>query len=288
MVEADCCESVALPGGTFEMGAYIPGVTVCPPALAETCEQDEFPRHAVTLSPYSLDRFEVTVARFRNFVDAWDYRGLPAGAGGDAQVAKAGWNAEWNQYLPSSKSELEASLFCDDGHGSNWTTAPGSNETQPIDCLTWYQAFAFCVWDGGRLPTEAEWEFAAANGTDGTVYPWGDASPTWELAAYHCIGDVAPCAVDLLVPIPVGTLPLGENRWGHRDLAGNVEEWTRDTWAPYPSMPTTNYADVTEGFRVLRGGSFRSTSTALTSTGRDFDQPGMADITFGVRCARSQ
>jgi len=161
--DADCCESIALAGGAFPMGCSQKGTDQCPLAdvASGACFVNEVPEVSITLAPFELDRFEVTVARFRAFFDAFDGEGLPGGAAPSLAVAESGWQPEWNAVLPTSKEQLEADVSCSTNpHGATpleatWTHAPGANESLPINCITWYEAFAFCVWDGGFLPTEA-------------------------------------------------------------------------------------------------------------------------------------
>jgi formylglycine-generating enzyme required for sulfatase activity len=280
------------------MGRSAKGPDQCPPrdATNGSCEVDEVPEVQITLSPYVLDRFEVTVGRFRAFLDAWDGEPLPGGAAPNLSIADSGWDEAWNPMLPSSKQALEADVSCaTNPHGATpmqatWTHVRGANENRPINCITWYEAFAFCAWDGGRLPTEAEWELAAANGGANDLYPWGGAAPTRTRAVYDCALDGAGCIPPEL-PAAVGSLPGGESRAGHRDLAGNVAEWTRDSIAPYPASAASDYAYLTPGFYgfpVMRGGDFSAPSSSLRAAARASGAPGAPSPTTGVRCARNR
>ena len=295
--QADCCESIALPGGAFPMGRSLKGTDQCPArdSANGSCAINELPEISVTLAPYELDRFEVTVGRFRAFFEAWDGKGLPGGAAPNLSVPDSGWQTDWNTLLTKSKEQLEADLSCSTNpHGptpmqATWTHARGANENLPINCITWYEAFAFCAWDGGRLPTEAEWELAAGNGAANDLYPWGEQSPTTALAVYDCASESAACRPPKL-PAAVGSLPGGSNRAGHRDLAGNVYEWTRDSIAPYPTMPTTDYAYLTPGFYgfpVIRGGDFGAPADSLRAAARSSNAPDAPSPAVGVRCARN-
>lgn len=137
--------------------------------------------------------------------------------------------------LPKDTVELVTWVKCN-STTQTWTDTPAGNEHRPMNCVSWYEAMAFCVWDGGYLPTEAEWNYAAAGGDQQRVYPWS--SPAGSLtpvdgshASYwdgtNCVGDgAAGCAVTDLVA--VGTKPLGDGRCGQSDLAGNVAEWVLD------------------------------------------------------------
>ena len=142
---------------------------------------DEQPEHDVTVGAFALDRFEATVGRFRAFVsdyEDWRVSGNPTtGAGAHPLIANSGWGAgggEWT--LPASRAELEEGLFCD-FDWEVWTSTPLLNESYPMNCLTWQVAFAFCIWDEGRLPTEAEREYVAAGGAENRLYPWGSEYP---------------------------------------------------------------------------------------------------------------
>src|SRR5581483_546740 len=98
----------------------------------------------------------------------------------------------------------------------------GPNEDKPINCLTWFEATLFCIWDGGRLPTDAEWSYAATGKEGRILYPFGEAVDH-SLAVYGCgvSEDGASCGSDLIFPVGSRS-PGGDGYWNHSDLAGNV------------------------------------------------------------------
>jgi formylglycine-generating enzyme len=180
-------------------------------------------------------------------------------------------------------------LKCDSTF-QTWTDTPAANEQRPMNCITWYEAMAFCLWDGGYLPTEAEWNYAAAGGDEQRAYPWSSPANSLTLdgayASYNCIGDgTSGCAVtDLVV---VGTKPLGDGRWGQSDLAGNVWEWTLDWYTPYVN-PCIDCASLTgTTYRVYRGGSCGHAATYLRAGLRNRNSPAVRYNDIGVRCART-
>jgi formylglycine-generating enzyme required for sulfatase activity len=174
---------------------------------------------------------------------------------------------------------------------------PSSNESRPINCVTWYEAFAFCIWDGARLPTEAEWNYASAGGNQQRAYPWSvpatsmsisDANASyWVDPTKQCYGDgIAGCTLgDIVI---VGSKPAGRGRFGQADLGGNVWEWARDTFAsPYASTSCSDCVDLSKGAnRVIRGGSFYGTSATLLASGRSQGVAATRYYTVGIRCAR--
>ena len=200
--------------------------------------------------------------------------------------------------------ELEANVTgsawteggCSDG---NWTAdALAGHESAPMNCVNWYEAFAFCAWDGGRLPTEAEWEYAAAGGGENRLFPWGARKPSAEP-----VGVLAnDYYLDRKALIAVGSHPAGNGRWGHRDLAGSMYEWTLDWIASYSSASCSNCANVDDGsLRAYRGGSWESGDDQLRAAYREGGDPswrgryqpaGLMNPSFyrgsvGFRCARS-
>jgi formylglycine-generating enzyme len=149
-----CCAITTVPGGSYN--------------------RSNDARYPATVSSFRLDRFEV-VGRFRKFVAAYPGSKPKAGDGAHPLIAGSGWDAAWDANLPADKPTLVALSKCDSSF-QTWTDAPGANENLPMNCMSWYEALSFCAWDGGRLPTEAEWNDAAAGGSEQRVCPWGPES----------------------------------------------------------------------------------------------------------------
>jgi formylglycine-generating enzyme len=239
------------------------------------------------VSEFKLDLYEVTVARFRNFVNSGaGTKASPpaAGAGAHPKIANSGWQAAFNANLEDDTNALKAALKCDTGYP--WTDAPGANETKPITCVTWYDAFAFCIWDGGRLPTEAEWNYAAAGGNEQREYPWGSGIDA-NKAVYNCGSGAASCLK------PVGSKsPAGDGKWGHVDLAGNNWEYVLDyeynANGDYRPGACNDCADLQTGTgnRMFRGGGFPNDQDYQTTRTRIGDSPLQRDYDVGIRCAR--
>jgi formylglycine-generating enzyme required for sulfatase activity len=248
----------------------------------------------VALSPYTLDKFEVSVGRFRTFLaayDEWRSGGNPeAGAGAHPYTPGSGWvkDPTWEVALAGSAAVMRVGLNCN-ATQQTWTDQAGFNELKPINCVSWYEAFAFCAWDEGRLPSEAEWQYAAVGGAQARTFAWGNTDLAPSFASYACeaAGTATTCSVD---DIPdVGSRQDGNGLYGQADLVGSVYEWTLDWYAAYPEAMRNDYAKTDTGTdRVLRGGAWNSTTeAAMGSKDRSFRRPPVfRSPTTGIRCAR--
>jgi formylglycine-generating enzyme required for sulfatase activity len=285
-----CCNSPLVKGGHFFR------------SFDKANNQSGDTKNPATVSDFRLDKYEVTVGRFRAFVTAGmgTQDGAPtAGDGAHTALSNSGWNPDWTASLEVNTAALMTKLGCSDDRTWDPLDSKDADDARPINCLTWYEAMAFCAWDGGYLPTEAEWNYAAAGGDDQRAYPWSDTTMSLGVDRDHasyaeadmvCTGgdDGDPhCTVaDLVV---VGSKPAGDGRWGQSDLAGNVFEHTLDWYGAYPSN-CTDCAQLTMGSggetRVIRGGAFVDPPSVLRTGNRINNSPTMRNYIVGARCAR--
>lgn len=261
----DCCASPLVPGGTYFRG--YDGIDF----VEKT--------HPATVTDFRLDRYAVTVGRFRAFVESGGgvRASIPAeGDGAKRGVYDSGWHSHWNGAVPPTTAALVTPLQC---HAeSTWTDAPGTNEHLPMVCVDWFDAMLFCIWDGGRLPTETEYAYAQSGGDEQRYYPWSKEPvlhPT--LAVYPDSPIVA-----------VGMRSGGAGRWGQLDLSGNAWTWVYDLvvdgWTP---SCNDCFSIGGRGDRRIRGGSWVDPPERLRSADR---HPGVRDANryrdVGIRCAR--
>jgi formylglycine-generating enzyme len=286
MGSVSCCETTWIPAGE----SY---------AMGDGDEVDEI-SYQRFVSGFYLDRFEVTVDRFQDFLAHYT---LPAdGAGAHPLLPGSGWQEAWEE-LPHiavdgrkavaiDKDDLLLQLTEDCGNAGTWNE--GDN-LLPVSCVNWYAAFAFCVYDGGRLPTEAEWNYAAAFGSSQRPYPWSVSMTDFAIdgtnATFYDFGNPVPEG-----PTPVGSHELGRGGFvrypgkGHDDLAGNVFEWTLDQWLETPPAECVEDCAVQgeEGVedRVMRGGHYAGGYDELRAGHRASAPASLSDIIIGFRCAR--
>jgi sulfatase modifying factor 1 len=247
-----------------------------------------------------LDQFEVTVARFRQFVAAVSDGYRPAkGAGththvngskglvgGDGVTFESGWLEEWNASLPKTIGEWSEALNCSPSF-QTWSLT-GNNDL-PINCVDWIAAYAFCTWDGGFLPSATELNYAAAGGEDQRLYAWGNDAPgkNAALAAYDCYfgGGAGTCSGLANIP-EVGSIAAGASKWGQLDLAGSVFEWALDWTGPKASTCDNCAVLATTEAHVRAGGSFSNSTAWLTTTGPSGFVTAPKAYEIGLRCAR--
>lgn len=269
-----------VPGGTFIMGA-----------ADDEAGPDEFPPHRVTLSGFWMDTTEVTNQSFAAFVSATGY----------ITVAER----------PSANSrEQPGAMVFQPESGWQWTaraswrhpSGPGSDlsgkDLHPVVHITWEDANAYCTWTGKRLPTEAEWEYAARGGMKEAPYPWGSQSPATGPAKANIWEGDFPLR-NTTADGYVFTAPVAQyapNGYGLYDMAGNVWEWCsdwydagyyhqfRDSMAINPRGPALPASD-----KVIRGGSFLCHHTYCSGyrvSRRMYTPPGNAIMHTGFRCVK--
>jgi formylglycine-generating enzyme required for sulfatase activity len=202
-------------------------------------EVDEFPRHAVTLDAFWIDQTEVTNTQYRQCVEAGVCQAPP-----------------------------EACDYGSYGHAHR--------ADHPVLCVDWYGAVAYCEWAEARLPTEAEWEYAA-RGPDNFIYPWGNSPPDNTLLNYA--GNVDDTT-------KVGSYPGGASWCQALDMAGNVWEWVADWHGKHPSEAQTNPTGQPVGeYKMVHGGSYVDGPTCVRAAHRFQGLPDDRSPSRGFRCA---
>jgi formylglycine-generating enzyme len=274
--DESCCASLAVKGGQYSRGNE--------------------PGAPATVSDFRLDRFEITVGRFREFAAAVAGGWLPeAGSGKHAHLSggaglnggtEPGWIPTWNSTLTGMNPVCKAPYQV----YQTWTPSAGPSERLPINCIDWHQAYAFCIWDGGFLPSEAEWNYAAAGGALQRVYPWGSEPPDATYAVYGCTADGSAaqnCAFEDIRPVGSRS-PKGDGFFGQADLAGDVWEWTLDQFKDVYPAPCADCA-YSQGlsFQVIRGGGWFYDESSLLTSQRIANGSDIQDRVLGARCARA-
>ena len=271
-------ELLPVPGATqFQMGTTIAEVSTSVDecvALGARCTlamgEDSYPQHPVDLSPFQIERTEVTYGQYLAFMNYLE----------ETRGPRSHLNG-CNGFL-CLKTNLESATSAVTYDSVSYTALEVINNL-PITEVTWYGAQAFCQAIGRRLPTEAEWEYAA-RGTDGRVYPWGS---TWDpaLAATNRTADGSAGA-----KVDVNTFPLGQSFFGALNMAGNVSEWVSDWYDPRfygrPEASLTDPVGPASGTtRVIRGGSWDNPPFFARSVHRQDFAPNDGTPFIGFRCA---
>jgi iron(II)-dependent oxidoreductase len=259
----------AVPGGTFALGAS----RRLGADDAFVFDNEKW-AHEVEVAPFSIARHATTQGEFADFVDDGGYRrpDLWTGAG-RAWLAASGaahpvhWRREGGAWL---RRDFD-----------RWVAL---EPRRPVLHVNAFEAEAYGRWAGRRLPTEAEWEYAAAGpgpGTSKRRFPWGDAPPD---ASRANLGAAAGGTTD------VRDCPEGDSAFGVRQTIGNVWEWTSSDFLPYPGFVRDPYQEYSEPWfrthRVLRGGCWVTQPRLLRTTWRNFYTPDRRDVWAGFRtCA---
>lgn len=270
--EKDGALMVLIPGGSFEMGTDTPEISELvqwekqwnSKVKADSFE-DETPRHTVYLDAFYMDVHEVTNAQYRQFIETTGHH-EPQGIG----YVDGKWKTNFEPWKDSNFN------------------APN----QPVVCVSWEDAVAYCEWAGKRLPTEAEWEKAARGGLVGKRYPWGNEVPNGTQCNFadrntnfNWSDKEANDGYQYSAPVSSFTA----NRYGLYDMLGNVFEWCADKYdsSYYAKSPRENPQGPSSGiFGVLRGGSWNYFASVLRIANRYKRFPIARDALCGFRCAR--
>jgi iron(II)-dependent oxidoreductase len=251
-----------IPGGTFMLGA-----TAAEPFIFD----NEKWAHPVAVRSFAMARTPVTQAEFAAFVNEGAYERQPF-------WSDTGW--KWRE-----EAEAEHPMHWRQAGAGRWERREfdrwvALEPHRPVIHVNWYEADAYCRWAKRRLPTEAEWELAAAS-PQKRRFPWGDAFPT--ARETNLDARMMGC-------IDVGGLPEGDSPFGCRQMIGNVWEWCANDFQPYPGFVVDPYKEYSQPWfgthKVLRGGCWVTRSRLLRNTWRNFYTPDRRDVWGGFRTCR--
>jgi len=244
---------------------------------------DEHPQHKVYLDAYYIDKYEVTNAQFKEFVDATGYVTDAERKGYGEVWNPKEWEPGWQMLIFSGVNWRQPNKWREP-HPDAWEIPITDKMNHPVVQISWNDAQAYANWLGKRLPTEAEWE-KAARGTKGNKWPWGN---VFEV-------DIGGVTIHTNIAgedtVPVDSFPTGASPYGVFNMAGNVQEWVFDWYSPdyYAKSPKENPKGPDNGkFRVLRGGSWRDAKGyQVLTTSRAYQTPDYRSNLVGFRCALS-
>jgi len=257
-------DMVYFKGGTFMMGS-------------SNGTPQEQPVHKVEVQSFKIDKYPVTVKAFRRFIEETGYK-TDAEKFGDSGVFD--FNSSSWALMPEA----------------NWKYPLGKNsspaeDNHPVTHVSWNDATAYAVWLGKRIPTEAEWEYAArCSGTSTTKFSWGNnlIMNGKYMANIWQGGDLTSKqgADGFVLTSPVGQ--YGKTPCGLTDMGGNVWNWCSDTYKPYPGskLPDQSNSEL----KVIRGGSFffdQNLENSYTTTGRASNTQETSLFNTGFRCAEN-
>ena len=276
--QPDLKNMVLIPAGEFLMGSS-----------EDEGAFDEHPQHKVYLDAYYIDKYEVTNAQFKEFVEATGYVTDAERKGyGEVWNLKEGWEPwrlqifkDVNWRRPNDWVNTES--HPNRPHPDAWENYNIMDKMDyPVVQVSWNDVQVYAKWAGKRLPTEAEWE-KAARGTDGRMWPWGNVFNI-DIGGVTVHANIA--SDDLL---SVDSFPTGVSPYGVYNMVGNVQEWVADWYAAdyYIHSPRNNPKGPDNGIaRVLKGGSWRhQKSHHVLSASRNYQAPDYSSNFVGFRCA---
>lgn len=246
----------------------------------------ERPLREVAVDSFAIDRYEVSNAQYRVFLDWVEENGDASVRHSEQPEGKSHRPRYWTDYNPLN-SEEESTGLAPFGSGTFKEAA------KPVVGVDWFDAYAYAKWAGKRLPTEAEWELAA-RGNDQRLWPWGN---EWSWGRCNIGGDktgldMSDTSMDrdgYVYSAPVGSFVESEAQSGCMDMAGNVSEWCSDWYSEdyYKEGEDDNPKGALSGrYRSVRGGSSQSVPSAVRCSSRSFHEPEFRKFTLGFRCAK--
>jgi len=262
----DGSEMLLIPAGEFTMGGRPEDLEDRPQHSGYINYEAERPLHKVRISAFYMDKYEITNAQYRRFLE---------------HIKSTGDTTMNHPDQPPNRN-----------HEQQYVDEKLLGDDQPVVGLNWFDAYAYCKWAGKRLPTEAEWEYAARGGGDVyRKYPWGNEEPDAEgiwranyrpLAGWNLDGHRHSS--------PVGSYPDGISPFGIMDMAGNAEEWVQD-WLDFHYYRKTDGAQDPQGppggrNKVIKGGSYATDKYHIRIATRLYGPPHTKTKLQGIRCAR--
>ncbi|MCF7803118.1 MAG: ergothioneine biosynthesis protein EgtB [Candidatus Marinimicrobia bacterium] len=253
-----------IPGGDFLMGWNKNGFAY----------DNEKPAHTVEIEPFYMDKYPVNIRRYLEFMNDGGYS--------DPEYwSDEGWEWRTNNKINAPKYWKNVEGHWQLRRFDEWLPV---NPEEPVMHVSWYEAEAFCHYEGKRLPTEAEWEYASSvdpKSGEKHIYPWGNSyeekHANINLEAFH--------------PAAIGAIEGGSSPTGCEQMIGDVWEWTASDFRAYPgfeAFPYKEYSEIFFGdeYKVLRGGAWSVNRRVISNTFRNWDYPIRRQIFSGFRCAK--
>jgi formylglycine-generating enzyme required for sulfatase activity len=274
--EKKMSEMIQIPAGEFTMGIskeqasqivldfYSPSALISPYLYYHEAEE-----HPAEVPAFRISRYEVTNREYKEFVDAGGYRNqefwkelveMP-----ELNTDRVGWDRI--QLFLDKSGKAGPSVWLNGAF-------PEGKADHPVEGVSWFEAVAYCRWKKMRLPSEAEWEYAA-RGTDKRLYPWGNDPKVFEKWGTRQAAETTA----------VGSIEEDKTPFGVMDMARNVAEWVTESWYLYPNSPRGKLEQEDDRIGILRGGMFMSLHPDIRTTCRKKTDKLRREPGTGFRCA---